>query len=694
MILEGSNQADRRQDGSLDVLYHVSRELATALDLRKTLQQVLLFSLKSVGGTSGSIIVLDDQGQPVESAMVHSGLVYEQTTKQLRFSVEQGLAGWVLKNQQAALIPDTSLDARWSKRPDDSPDRSGAKSAMSCPLLAREQLAGVITLTHTEPHQFSQADLDLIGAIAELAGIAIQNARLYEESQRQARVMTALADSSIYIKAALGEQDILQRVLEQIHQALQVESVSLYMLSTHGREVIIKAATGPVARRSLGYRLPMGVGVAGMVARTGDGLILPDVSEDPRFDSRLDHLTGYETRAIASAPIRSQGEVIGVLEAINPIRGEFDPDAMMVLSGIGSLAGSVIRRGMLFDRLQAASASYQQLFDDNIDPILITDWEGNIVEANQQAAAAAQVSIDELRLMKIQQLHQVDAAIFSGDYIGGLSRETIRTYESVLKAEAGNALPIQVKVRQILLDEKEHYQWIIRDISESKRLDTLREDLISMIYHDLRSPLANVLYSFEVLDGILPEDDGTIKSITDVAVRSVERVQRLTASLLDIGRLENNQTILDPEPTDIADLISDSLEPVAQIVESKAQQLVQSLAENLPIISIDGGMIRRVVINLLENAVKFSPEQGRIEVGAELRGEGILIWVADTGPGIPPEKHHSIFDKFARLDSRGQGIGLGLAFCQLAIEAHGGRIWIEGDEAAGSKFLFVLPIAE
>jgi PAS domain S-box-containing protein len=692
--MQGTTNVDRRQDASLDLLLHVSRELASGLDLRKILHQVLLFSLRSIGGTSGSIVVLDDHGEPIESALVHSGLVYEQTTNQLRFSIEQGLAGWVLKNRQPALIPDTSIDPRWSKRPDDSPERSGAKSALSYPLLARERLAGVITLTHTEPNEFEQHDVDLVGAIADLAGIAIENARLYEVSQRHGRVMTALADSSVYITAALGGDDILQRVLEQIHQALEVESVSLYMLSTDAREVTIKAASGPVARRAQGYRLPIGVGVAGSVARTGEGVIIPEVANDPRFDTRLDHLTGYESRAIAAAPIRSQGEVIGVLQAINPIRGQFEPDALLVLTGIGSLAGSVIRRGMLFDRLQAASKSYQQLFDDNIDPILITDWEGNIVEANQKAAAASGLSSDELRGMKIQQLHQVDEAVMSGGYIGGLSPDIIKTYESDLQTEGGGVVAVQVNVRQILLDEKEHYQWIVRDISESKRLDSLRDDLISMIYHDLRSPLANVLYSLEVLGDMLPEDDGTFQSITDVAVRSVERVQRLTSSLLDVSRLENNQTILNPEVTVISELIAESIQAVDQIIENKDLDFVQAIEPELPALVIDSSMVRRALINLLENAVRYSPDNGHLEVGASLDDGGVRIWVADDGPGIPLEKHETIFDKFARLDSRGTGIGLGLAFCRLAIEAHGGRIWVDGDGAHGSRFSFLLPTAE
>ncbi len=676
---------------SLELLYHVSRELASAFDLQKVLQRVLLLSMKSVGGVSGSIIVLDDQGNPIESALVHTGQVYKHTTQQLKFSVQKGLAGWVLQNRKPALIPDTSTDNRWMKRPDDAPDRTGPKSALSVPLMARERVVGVITIVHPEPYTFSQTHIELVGAIADLAGIAVLNARLYAESQRQARVNTALAESSIHITEALGTEDILQRVLEQVHRALQVEAVSLYLITSNETEIVIKAATGPVAHRAVGFRLPVGQGIAGQVLVSGEGIIVENARKHSGFNTVLDQITGFETRSVACAPIRSQGKVIGVLQAINPIEGDFDADAMMVLSGIGGLAGSVIRRGQLFDRLQAAHQSFQELFEDSIDPILITDWEGNIVEANRRASEAIGLPTKPLRRMQIQSLHDVDEDAVGGQYFGSINTQETISYESRLRTGADKEIPIQVHVRQILLDEKEFYQWIFRDISERKRLDTMRDDLISMIYHDLRSPLANVLYSLEVLDTLLPKDDETYQSLIEVAVRSIERIQRLTSSLLDMKGLEAGKPIINFTETEVSDLIADAMDAISPIAESKRQKIHREIEPGLPPLIIDADMIRRVVINLLENAVKYTPTRGEIIVGSKMIPEGTQIWVEDTGPGIPPESRESIFDKFERLHSGGKGVGLGLAFCRLAVEGHGGRIWVQNGKQAGSCFAFILP---
>jgi signal transduction histidine kinase len=107
-------------------------------------------------------------------------------------------------------------------------------------------------------------------------------------------------------------------------------------------------------------------------------------------------------------------------------------------------------------------------------------------------------------------------------------------------------------------------------------------------------------------------------------------------------------------------------------------------------------MIRRVLINLLENAIKFSKTETDIEIGARREGDTLEFWVKDTGPGIPATEHKRIFEKFARLktpgDHRPAGLGIGLAFCRIAVQAHGGKIWLESNEDKGSKFIISLPI--
>jgi signal transduction histidine kinase len=217
-----------------------------------------------------------------------------------------------------------------------------------------------------------------------------------------------------------------------------------------------------------------------------------------------------------------------------------------------------------------------------------------------------------------------------------------------------------------------------------------------MIYHDLRSPLANVVSSLDVLASMLPQEGEAIfTSLLNIAVRSTERIQRLTNSLLDINRLEAGQPIGDRQPVAPHALANDAVDAVLPVARNKNIGITIGVPAELPLVSVDSDMIRRVLVNLVENAIKFTPPQGKIHVGARQDGNYVTVWVEDTGPGIPIPEQERIFDKFTRLDTkeRARGLGLGLAFCRLAVIGHGGRIWVESEPGSGASFIFTLPIA-
>lgn len=679
----------------LELMYHISRELAAALDLPSVLHRVLTLSMESIGATNGSLIVLDDNQNPVDSAIIVGERVHEHTTDQLSVTFERGLAGWVARNREAVLIPDTSRDERWLQRPDDAADQTGAKSAVSMPILARDHLVGVMTLVHPAPGFFTQDHFELLQAIVDQAGIAILNARLYEESLRQARVMTAVAESAAVITATLKLEDVLERILEQISQALRVEAASLALVSANGEEIEFCASTQTGGSQAIaGRRLKLGQGIAGWVAQEGRGIIVPSVYDDPRFHADFDRELGFETHAIACAPIRSEDAVIGVIEAINPLSGRFDEDALLVLTGVGSLAGTAIRHAQLFEQLQAAHQRFRELFEDSIDPILLTDWKGHIQEANRQAKVTTGYKSEALLGRNIANLHKVDEDVVGPGFSQLESGDTY-AYESILRGKGVRSIPVQVHVRRVYINGASFLQWILRDISERKDLDNLRDDLISMIYHDLRSPLANIVSSLDVLASMLPlNDEPNLRSLLNIAVRSTERIQRLTNSLLDINRLEAGQPIGNRQPADPLPLIQDAVEAVLPIAHNKQQDLLLEVESGLPYIIVDADMIRRVLVNLIENAVKFSPPGGKVWIGAQAAGEFVQMWVRDTGPGIPADEQGRIFDKFTRLHAKDgpKGLGLGLAYCRLAVQGHGGRIWVE-DAApqGGSVFCFALP---
>ncbi len=689
-----------RNRALLELLIGVSREIATALDLRTVLQRLLLAALKHVGGERGSIVVLDDLGKPIDATIVYGAQFHDHSTQQLRETVERGLAGWVISHRKATLVPDTTKDDRWLHRLDDDPKKSGAKSAICVPLLAREKLVGVLTLVHSKPNAYQNEHLELMQAIADQASVAVLDARLYTESQRTARVMSALAEGAAIIHPALEMNEIWRRILNQSMQALQVETVGLALVepTSEGSSVnpsqslVFVASTGQNAGNLLGRRIPVGSGLAGLAAQEGRGLVVPDVSLEKRY-GEADTFSGIKAKAVAIAPIQAQGKIIGILEAINPVAGMFDPDALLVMNGLGGLAGTSIQNAKFLERLQAAHQRYRELFDESIDPIVVTDWEGKVTEANRQAVNLSGYSMEELRGLSVDQLHEVNWNK-TGLEFEMLKERDEATYESDLHHKGGGTTPVVVYARRVQFEEADSVQWILRDITERRELDRLREDMTSMIYHDLRSPLGNIVSSLEMLEGMLPKDEA-MRAILNIANNSAARIQRMVSSLLDISRLESGQQIVEQNAVDPAALIHEAIHDVQQVVDRRKQSIDQKLPAALPLIWVDVDMIHRVLINLLENASKFSPPESSIKISAQVDGTFVKLAVKDQGPGIPAAGRERIFEKFTRLSDKTQpsGLGVGLAFCKLAVEGHGGGIHVESELRQGTTVSISLPIA-
>jgi signal transduction histidine kinase len=192
------------------------------------------------------------------------------------------------------------------------------------------------------------------------------------------------------------------------------------------------------------------------------------------------------------------------------------------------------------------------------------------------------------------------------------------------------------------------------------------------------------------------KENENLQSVVTIARRSTDRIQRLLSSLLDINRLELGQAIVSQQSVTAAILAEDVIDAVLPMVESRHQTLTNCLPEKLPSVWVDVDMIRRVLINLMENASKFTPPEGKIELGAKPEGDWLQMWVQDNGPGIPFADQERIFNKFTRLKEKGAptGLGVGLAFCRLAVKGHGGEIRVESQTGQGAKFIITLPLVK
>jgi two-component system, NtrC family, sensor histidine kinase KinB len=256
---------------------------------------------------------------------------------------------------------------------------------------------------------------------------------------------------------------------------------------------------------------------------------------------------------------------------------------------------------------------------------------------------------------------------------------------------------MQVNVRPVNFEDADVLQWTLHDISERKALDDLRNDLIAMVYHDLRSPLANIISSLDILSGLVnAKDNETVQSIMSVASNSTTRIERLVNSLLDINRLESGQKIVNQNVVHLDELVSEAVKEVLPLAQSRNQQVTSYVGNDQPPVWVDKDMILRVLLNLLENATKFIPAGGSVFVDAIQEDGWVTVSIEDNGPGIPILDRERIFDKFTRLRGTHKpgGLGIGLAFCKIAVEGHGGKIWVESQNNVGTTFYFTLPVAK
>ncbi len=249
---------------------------------------------------------------------------------------------------------------------------------------------------------------------------------------------------------------------------------------------------------------------------------------------------------------------------------------------------------------------------------------------------------------------------------------------------------LEAKVKAKTCDLVRTNEELTRANKQLKELDKLKSEFVSMVSHELKTPLAAMKTSAQVLqgDGIGGE---TRQEMLNVILRNIDRQTKLVTDLLDLSRIESGRMKLDKEKVSLGDIIEDAVENVRQEAEGKGLRLDIDLPEGLSPIYGDSGKLRQVLINLLDNAIKFTAYGGRIGIKVrELNGQ-VELRISDTGVGIPAEELERIFDKFYQVGgAQTRGTGLGLAICKGIIEAHGGRIWAESRPGEGSTFVIVL----
>jgi two-component system phosphate regulon sensor histidine kinase PhoR len=345
------------------------------------------------------------------------------------------------------------------------------------------------------------------------------------------------------------------------------------------------------------------------------------------------------------------------------------------------------------DTLTEDHQQFGTVLDHMADGVLITDSLSNVNLVNPAACRL-------LGIKETEALGRSFAAVVRHHQLIDLWQRCQEQGREQLEAvEVGQDLFLQAVVTPFPQQGAPGYLVILQDLTQVRRLQTMRRDFISNLSHELRSPLASLRAVVETLaDGAL-DDRPAATRFLERAEREVDTMTQMVDELTELSQIESGQIRLRLAPIAVRDLVTVPLERLRPQAERAGLTIKVKLADDLPPVVVDQERIQQVVTNLLHNAIKFTPSGGRIELSAKQEdgagGRMVVVEVRDTGIGIPKSDLPRIFERFYKLDrarTRGRGgTGLGLAIARHILQAHGGRLWATSKEGKGSSFYFTLP---
>ncbi len=688
-VAHTNRRSQQSENASLALLYLIAGELHACLDLDTVLHRVLVATARTIDAPDGSLYVFDDLGNVTHRLAIKAWQIQDKNDTQADVLVEKGLMGWVIRHQQGTIVANTAQDERWyslSDRP--------SRSAIAVPLQTQTSVIGVLTLVHERPAYFTENDLVVLTLIADQAATAVVNARLYQAEQRRRQLAATMAEVSQTISATLDLGRLFNVILEQLARVIHYDSSSILLQQDNSLQVVAtRGFDNPGRVLDLSFDCT-GESLALRAMHQRQAIVIDDVQQDPswRVTDCTQHVRGW-----IGAPLTTQEAVFGILTVDSYQPCAYTQEDAQVVATFAHQAAIALTNARLIEQLQAAEVRYARLFEDSTDMIVIFDLEGRVLDANRKACELLHLDKDSMLGLDVGALEAGLRARFDDmlpDWCAG--QEVV--FEVELPVTTGGVISVEFRTKRTDYGGADSIQWSGRDVSARRELEQLRQDLTSMLMHDLRGPMGNVIGAIETIPMVVGEmsPDSLLAQLLDVAMRSGQQMRDLVDSMLDISRLEQRQVPLDRAAVSVDNLLRAVEDQLSSVAEARQVGLRFEAHDPLPALWADQAMIRRVLVNLVENAIKYSPREGQVCVVASRQDGFIVFSVSDEGPGIPPQYHWRIFDKFARVQYKGgpMGVGLGLAFCRLAVEAHGGHIWVESAPDQGSTFSFTLPICQ
>ncbi|MBN1428662.1 MAG: GAF domain-containing protein [Anaerolineae bacterium] len=710
-------EATQQHATQLTRLNQISAIMNASLNPEKVLEQITESVIEVAGCDRAAIYLLQSESSE-DSTLI---LAYAQgfspehivRSREIAVPMSEAERKTVMQDGKLIKISDIHIDeAQISPAVLLMAQREEFSAYVYLPLRAQKQPIGMLAVYYDLPHEFSEGEVELLETFANQAALAVTNARIFQNvdvqlAQRMEQIVH-MADINQRLSATLDMSTIFNLIIDSAMEGCHADA-GVLVLSSEVTELgqVGSSDLNMVAWRGFdparSVRMPHHVAesVARKVLKSGETLI-----------TSLDDPSAPGPRSQLCVPIILDEKVIGALALETERLNAFTEADMTFASQLGVQAAVAIRNAQLYNHAQAVRDRLHAILDSSNDGLVMLDTRARIVMTNARMGDFWDFARKDFTPRTPEQF-QADPLSVLGEGLGyskgqlsDLLGRCIRNinmnpetdlYEAT--AAGGQRRRFIERTATPVRDEQGTFIGLLllfRDMTQQKELELAREDLTRLIVHDLRSPLQAIMGSMRLINHLAPSDNAEIVEATQISERSVQKLLNLVNDLLDVSSMESGEFLLHTSIENIGVVLQDATKAITTLTDASYTTIDVKVPPDLPYADIDRDMIERVVLNLVDNALKYSESGGTVTVRVSCKGM-LRVEVIDNGPGIPDDYKEHIFERFTRIPgqkAQRRSTGLGLTFCKLAIESHGGRIWIEDNPEGGSIFSFTLPIAD
>ncbi len=537
-----------------------------------------------------------------------------------------------------------------------------------------------------------------------------QNRRSLVQMLEQARREAVWSTMGKQVIGAHTLDEVLTLVVQAINREINVESGSVLLCEWDSDQLYFAKILRGNEQHFSSLRIKIGQGIAGWVAQTGQSVIVDDTSRDTRWYSGVDRVTGFTTRSILCVPLIADGETIGVLELVNKVDGSFTKDDLRLLEAIATQVAPTIQNKRLqeqmlharvtpvelFRRVEHAKQEWEQTVDAIDEGIALVDQDCRILRANR--VLANWVGIPSTQLVGYRCFE-----IFHGVSTPPKDCPHMRLLKSREPAE-GEVESLRLsktfwlKTYPLRNAAGEHIGSVNvwRDITREKRLQAqlIQSEkmaatgrLAASIAHEINNPLQAISGCIDLAQATTDPDK--IKRYLSLASTELERLASIVRRMLDFYRPARAERA----PVNVRELMEDVLLLSGKRLQHAHVTVNTQWAEEIPPINGVADQLKQVFLNFILNAIEAMPNGGTLDIRGQTIQDGghwVVVSIADSGPGVPPQDLERIFEPF--FTTKPDGTGLGLAVSHSIITQHGGRIIVDSSPGHGTTFTVWLPV--